>query len=133
MPVGRAWEALREDEIACRSLGLNPTLVKLSAFAIGALFAGIAGAFFAAKQEFVDPKSFEFIESAIILAIVVLGGMGSQIGVILAAIAFTVLPEIAREFSEYRMLVFGAVMVLMMVWRPQGLIPVQRPKLELPE
>ena len=133
MPVGRAWEALREDEIACRSLGLNPTLVKLSAFAIGALFAGIAGAFFAAKQEFVDPKSFEFIESAIILAIVVLGGMGSQIGVILAAIAFTVLPEIAREFSEYRMLVFGAVMVLMMVWRPQGLIPAQRPKLELPE
>ncbi|MDO4777661.1 MAG: high-affinity branched-chain amino acid ABC transporter permease LivM [Cardiobacteriaceae bacterium] len=133
MPVGRAWEALREDEIACRSLGLNPTLVKLSAFAIGALFAGIAGAFFAAKQGAIDPESFTFIESAIILAIVVLGGMGSQIGVILAAIAFTVLPEIAREFSEYRMLVFGAVMVLMMVWRPQGLIPAQRPKLELPE
>lgn len=133
MPVGRAWEALREDEIACRSLGLNPTMVKLSAFAIGALFAGIAGAFFAAKQEFVDPKSFEFIESAIILAIVVLGGMGSQVGVILAAIAFTVLPEVAREFSEYRMLVFGAVMVVMMVWRPQGLIPAQRPKLELPQ
>ena len=133
MPVGCAWEALREDEIACRSLGLNPTLVKLSAFAIGALFAGIAGAFFAAKQGAIDPESFTFIESAIILAIVVLGGMGSQIGVILAAIAFTVLPEVAREFSEYRMLVFGAVMVLMMVWRPQGLIPAQRPKLELPE
>lgn len=133
MPVGRAWEALREDEIACRSLGLNPTLVKLSAFAIGALFAGIAGAFFAAKQGAIDPESFTFIESAIILAIVVLGGMGSQVGVILAAIAFTVLPEVAREFSEYRMLVFGAVMVLMMVWRPQGLIPAQRPKLELPE
>lgn len=133
MPVGRAWEALREDEIACRSLGLNPTLVKLSAFAIGALFAGIAGAFFAAKQGAIDPESFTFIESAIILAIVVLGGMGSQIGVILAAIAFTVLPEVAREFSEYRMLVFGAVMVVMMVWRPQGLIPAQRPKLELPE
>ncbi len=133
MPVGRAWEALREDEIACRSLGLNPTHVKLSAFAIGALFAGIAGAFFAAKQGFVNPESFTFIESAIILAIVVLGGMGSQVGVILAAIALTVIPELARQFSEYRMLIFGAVMVLMMIWRPQGLIPAQRPKMELPE
>ncbi|UJF24373.1 high-affinity branched-chain amino acid ABC transporter permease LivM [Suttonella sp. R2A3] len=133
MPVGRAWEALREDEIACRSLGLNPTTVKLSAFAIGALFAGVAGAFFAAKQGFINPESFTFIESAIVLAIVVLGGMGSQIGVILAAIALTIIPELAREFSEYRMLIFGAVMVLMMVWRPQGLIPAQRPKMELPE
>ena len=133
MPVGRAWEALREDEIACRSLGLNPTLVKLSAFAIGALFAGIAGAFFAAKQGFINPESFTFIESAIVLAIVVLGGMGSQVGVILAAIALTAIPELAREFSEYRMLIFGAVMVVMMIWRPQGLIPAQRPKMELPE
>lgn len=133
MPVGRAWEALREDEIACRSLGLNPTTVKLSAFAIGALFAGVAGAFFAAKQGFINPESFTFIESAIVLAIVVLGGMGSQVGVILAAIALTVIPELAREFSEYRMLIFGAVMVVMMIWRPQGLIPAQRPKMELPE
>lgn len=132
MPIGRAWEALREDEIACRSLGLNPTTVKLTAFATGAFFAGIAGAFFAAKQGFINPESFTFIESAIILSIVVLGGMGSQTGVILAAIALTVIPEIAREFSEYRMLIFGAVMVLMMIWRPQGLIPAQRPQLELP-
>lgn len=132
MPVGRAWEALREDEIACRSLGLNPTIVKLSAFALGAFFAGIAGAFFAAKQGFINPESFTFIESAIVLAIVVLGGMGSQVGVILAAIALTVIPEIARDFSEYRMIIFGAVMVLMMVWRPQGLVPAQRPKMELP-
>lgn len=132
MPVGRAWEALREDEIACRSLGLNPTIVKLSAFALGAFFAGIAGAFFSAKQGFINPESFTFIESAIVLAIVVLGGMGSQIGVILAAIALTVIPEMAREFSEYRMIVFGAVMVLMMIWRPQGLIPAKRPKMELP-
>ena len=131
MPIGRAWEALREDEIACRSLGVNPTHAKLSAFAIGALFAGVAGVFFAAKQGFVNPESFTFIESAIILAIVVLGGMGSQTGVILAAIALTVLPELAREFSDYRMLIFGAVMVLMMIWRPQGLIPAQRPKVEL--
>lgn len=133
MPVGRAWEALREDEIACRSLGINPTAVKLSAFALGAFFAGIAGAFFAAKQGFVNPESFTFIESAIVLAIVVLGGMGSQTGVILAAIALTVIPEMARDFSEYRMIIFGAIMVLMMIWRPQGLIPAQRPKMELPD
>ncbi|PIE45878.1 MAG: high-affinity branched-chain amino acid ABC transporter permease LivM [Gammaproteobacteria bacterium] len=131
MPVGRAWEALREDEIACRSLGINPTVVKLSAFALGAFFAGIAGAFFSAKQGFVNPESFTFIESAIVLAIVVLGGMGSQTGVILAAIALTVIPEMAREFSEYRMIVFGGIMVLMMVWRPQGLVPAQRPKMEV--
>ena len=115
MPVGRAWEALREDEIACRSLGLNPTRIKLSAFTLGAMFAGFGGAFFAARQGMVNPESFTFIESALILAIVVLGGMGSQIGVILAAILLTVLPELAREFAEYRMLMFGLVMVLMMM------------------
>jgi branched-chain amino acid transport system permease protein len=131
MPVGRAWEALREDEIACRSLGMNRTIIKLSAFTIGAAFAGFAGCFFAARQGFISPESFTFIESAIILAIVVLGGMGSQLGVILAAIAMTVLPEIAREFQEYRMLMFGLMMVLMMVWRPQGLLPSKRPHMEL--
>ncbi len=131
MPLGRAWEALREDEIACRSLGLNPTVVKLSAFTIGAAFAGFAGSFFAARQGFISPESFTFIESAIILAIVVLGGMGSQIGIILAAIIMTVLPELAREFNEYRMLMFGLMMVFMMIWRPQGLLPMTRPKMEL--
>lgn len=131
MPIGRAWEALREDEIACRSLGLNPTVIKLSAFTLGASFAGFAGCFFAARQGFISPESFTFIESAIILAIVVLGGMGSQFGVILAAIAMTILPELAREFQEYRMLMFGGVMVLMMLWRPQGLLPMKRPHLEL--
>ncbi len=131
MPIGRAWEALREDEIACRSLGLNPTVIKLSAFTMGASFAGFAGCFFAARQGFISPESFTFIESAIILAIVVLGGMGSQMGVILAAIAMTILPELAREFQEYRMLMFGGVMVLMMLWRPQGLLPMKRPHLEL--
>ena len=133
MPIGRAWEALREDEIACRSLGVNTTGIKLSAFAIGAAFAGLAGAFYAAFQGSVTPDSFTFWESAIMLAIVVLGGMGSQTGVILAALALTIIPEIAREFSQYRMIIFGAVMVLMMIWRPQGLIPTQRPKMELPE
>ncbi|OZI60373.1 high-affinity branched-chain amino acid ABC transporter permease LivM [Bordetella genomosp. 11] len=131
MPVGRAWEALREDEIACRSLGLNPTRIKLSAFTLGAMFAGFGGAFFAARQGLVNPESFTFIESALILAIVVLGGMGSQVGVILAAILLTVLPELAREFAEYRMLMFGLVMVLMMMWRPQGLLPMKRPHVEL--
>jgi branched-chain amino acid transport system permease protein len=131
MPIGRAWEALREDEIACRSLGLNPTRIKLSAFTMGAMFAGFGGAFFAARQGLVNPESFTFMESALILAIVVLGGMGSQVGVILAAIVLTVVPEIAREFAEYRMLIFGLVMVLMMIWRPQGLLPVKRPQVEL--
>ncbi|HLR77592.1 MAG TPA: high-affinity branched-chain amino acid ABC transporter permease LivM, partial [Burkholderiaceae bacterium] len=131
MPIGRAWEALREDEIACRSLGLNPTYIKLSAFTIGAMFAGFGGAFFAARQGLVNPESFTFIESALILAIVVLGGMGSQVGVILAAVLVTVVPEIAREFAEYRMLIFGLVMVVMMMWRPQGLLPVKRPTTEL--
>ncbi|KTT00103.1 leucine/isoleucine/valine transporter permease subunit [Pseudomonas oryzihabitans] len=131
MPIGRAWEALREDEIACRALGLNPTLIKLSAFTLGACFAGFAGSFFAARQGLVSPESFTFIESAIILAIVVLGGMGSQLGVILAAIVMILVPELLREFSEYRMLMFGLLMVVMMIWRPQGLLPMQRPHLEL--
>ncbi|MBK5352131.1 high-affinity branched-chain amino acid ABC transporter permease LivM [Pseudomonas sp. TH41] len=131
MPLGRAWEALREDEIACRALGLNPTVIKLSAFTLGACFAGFAGSFFAARQGLVTPESFTFIESATILAIVVLGGMGSQLGVVLAATVMILLPEMMREFSEYRMLMFGALMVLMMIWRPQGLLPMQRPHMEL--
>ena len=132
MPIGRAWEALREDEIACRSLGLNPMRIKLSAFTLGAMFAGFGGAFFAARQGIVNPEAFTFIESALILAIVVLGGMGSQLGVIIAAILLTVLPEVAREFSEYRMLIFGLVMILMMIWRPQGLLPMKRHHVEVP-
>ena len=131
MPIGRAWEALREDEIACRSLGLNPMKIKLSAFTLGAMFAGFGGAFFAARQGIVNPESFSFIESALILAIVVLGGMGSQLGVIIAAIALTVLPELAREFAGYRMLIFGLVMILMMIWRPQGLLPMKRRQMKV--
>lgn len=131
MPLGRAWEALREDEIACRSLGLSPTWIKLSAFAIGAAFAGFAGCFFAARQGFISPESFTFIESAMILAIVVLGGMGSQMGIVLAAIIMTVLPEVAREFNEYRMVMFGLLMVVMMIWRPQGLLPMKRQIMEV--
>jgi branched-chain amino acid transport system permease protein len=129
--IGRAWEALREDEIACRSLGLNPTTIKLSAFAIGAMFAGFAGAFFAARQGFVSPASFTFMESAIIVAIVVLGGMGSQTGLVLAAVVLVLLPEIFRDFAQLRLLLFGAAMVLIMVWRPQGLIAHRAPSVRL--
>lgn len=126
MPLGRAWEALREDEIACRSMGLNHVLVKLSAFTLGASTAGIAGVFFATYQGFVNPTSFTFFESALILAIVVLGGMGSTIGVVLAAFVLTVTPELLRSFAEYRVLLFGVLMVVMMIWRPRGLIRINR-------
>lgn len=131
LPIGRAWEALREDEIACRSLGLNPTTIKLSAFAIGASFAGFAGSFFATRQGFISPESFTFIESAIILAIVVLGGMGSQIGIVLAAFLLVGLPEWFRDLAQFRMVAFGAAMVLIMVWRPQGLLSHREPTLRL--
>ena len=131
MPLGRAWEALREDEIACRSLGLNPTKIKLTAFTISAAFAGFAGTLFAARQGFVSPESFTFVESAFVLAIVVLGGMGSQFAVFLAAILLVVSRELMRDLNEYSMLLLGALMVLMMIWRPQGLLPMKRPQLKL--
>ncbi|PZP26402.1 high-affinity branched-chain amino acid ABC transporter permease LivM [Pseudomonas kuykendallii] len=126
MPVGRAWEALREDEIACRAMGLNHVLVKLSAFMLGASTAGIAGVFFATYQGFVNPASFTFFESALILAIVVLGGMGSTIGVVIAAFVLTVAPELLRSFADYRVLLFGILMVVMMIWKPRGLIRINR-------
>jgi branched-chain amino acid transport system permease protein len=133
LPTGRAWEALREDEIACKSLGINPVTVKLSAFAIGASFAGFAGCFFAARQGFISPESFTFIESATILAIVVLGGMGSQIGIVLAAVLLVGLPEFFRHLAEYRMIAFGSAMVLIMVWRPRGLLSRRDPTVTLGE
>ena len=131
LPVGRAWEALREDEIACRSLGINPTNTKLTAFAIGAMFAGFAGSFFATRQGFISPESFTFIESAIILAIVVLGGMGSQLGVVIAACVLIGGPELVRELQEFRMLAFGGLMVLIMLWRPRGLLADRQPTIRL--
>jgi branched-chain amino acid transport system permease protein len=131
LPVGRAWEALREDETACKALGINPTNTKLTAFAVGAMFAGFAGSYFAAKQRFISPESFTFIESAIILAIVVLGGMGSQIGVVLAAVLLIGLPEWFRDLGNYRMLAFGIAMVLIMVFRPRGLIGHREPSIRL--
>ena len=144
LPIGRAWEALREDEIACRALGINTVNTKLTAFALGAMFGGFAGSFFAVRESFVSPDSFTFIESATVLAIVVLGGMGSQIGVALAAIAMIGGTEILRELdflkrifghnfdpAQYRMLIFGFAMVLMMVWKPRGLISTRRPSILL--
>ena len=122
LPIGRAWEALREDEVACRALGINITTTKLSAFAIGAMFGGFAGAFFATRQGFISPESFTFQESALVLAIVVLGGMGSQLGVVLASIAMIGGFELFRGLDQYRMLVFGFAMVLLMIWRPRGLV-----------
>ena len=146
LPVGRAWEALREDEIACRSLGINTVSTKLTAFAMGALFAGLAGAFFGARQGFVNPRSFEFMESATVLAIVVLGGMGSLFGVAVAAVAIIGGIELLRELDwmksifgndfdpgQYRMLIFGLAMVVMMVWRPRGLIASRHPSIVLDE
>jgi branched-chain amino acid transport system permease protein len=144
LPVGRAWEAMREDEIACRSLGINTTITKLTAFATGALFGGLAGSFFATRQGFISPESFTFIESAIILAIVVLGGMGSQLGVAIAAIVMVGGFEALRHteglqsiFGEgfdpalYRMLLFGVAMVGIMVWRPRGIVGTRSPTIVL--
>ncbi len=131
LPIGRAWEALREDEIACRSLGIDPTNTKLTAFAIGAMFGGFAGSFFATRQGFISPESFTFIESAVILAIVVLGGMGSQIGVVVASVVLIGGTELLRELEEYRMLAFGAAMVAIMVWRPRGLLAHRDPTIRL--
>ena len=131
LPVGRAWEALREDDIACQSLGINRRNIKLAAFAISATFGGFAGSFFATRQGFISPESFTFLESAIVLSIVVLGGMGSQAGVVLAAILLIGLPEIFRELEQYRMLAFGAAMVAIMVWRPRGLLAHREPTVRL--
>jgi branched-chain amino acid transport system permease protein len=146
LPLGRAWEALREDEIACRSLGINTTNTKLTAFALGAGFGGFAGSFFAARQGFISPESFTFMESAVVLAIVVMGGMGSQLGVAIAAFVMIGGTEILRELdwlkqvfgadfepTQYRMLLFGLGMVLLMIWRPRGLIAFRAPSIFLRE
>jgi branched-chain amino acid transport system permease protein len=129
--LGRAWEALREDEIACRSLGINVTVTKLTAFSIGAMFGGFAGAFFATREAFISPESFTFIESAIVLAIVVLGGLGSQLGVALAALVMIGFSELFRDLAEYRMLIFGLALVVVMVLRPRGLVSGRTPTVAL--
>jgi len=120
--IGRAWIALREDEVACEAMGVDRRKTKLTAFALGATWAGMAGVIFAAKTTFINPASFTIWESIIILCIVVLGGMGSIIGVIVGALILILLPEYLRAFSEYRMLIFGGMLVLMMVFRPGGIV-----------
>jgi branched-chain amino acid transport system permease protein len=144
LPVGRAWEALREDEIACRALGINTTNAKLAAFATGAFFGGLAGALFTARQGFISPESVNFSESALILAIVVLGGMGSTVGVAIAAVVIIGGTELLRELdflkqifgaefdpAQYRMLLFGFAMVLIIAWKPRGFIGMREPTLVL--
>ena len=146
LPIGQAWEALREDEIACRALGLNTVKTKLSAFAIGAAFGGMAGAFFAARSGFVNPKAFEFMESATVLAIVVLGGMGSLTGVAIAGVVMIGGTELLRELgwlksifgpsfdpTQYRMLLFGLAMVALMIFKPRGLVSSRQPSVILKE
>ncbi|KFB08739.1 high-affinity branched-chain amino acid ABC transporter permease LivM [Nitratireductor basaltis] len=146
LPIGRAWEALREDEIACRSLGINTRNTKLTAFSIGAMFGGFAGSFFATRQGFISPESFTFLESAIILAIVVLGGLGSQVGVVIASVVMIGGIEMLRNLGflsqvfgpnfdpvQYRMLIFGLAMVLIMVWKPRGLVSTREPSAVLKE
>ena len=120
--LGRAWIALREDEVACQAMGIDKTRTKLSAFALGATWAGMGGVVFAAKTTFINPASFTIWESIIILCVVVLGGMGSIVGVICGALILILLPEYLRAFSEYRMLLFGAILVIMMVFRPGGIV-----------
>jgi branched-chain amino acid transport system permease protein len=124
--VGRAWMAIREDETAAELTGIHTTRMKLFAYVLGAIFAGFAGAFFAAKVRYVNPSSFIFLESALVLSIVVLGGMGSIPGIIVGALAIIVLPEMFRELQLYRMAAFGGAMTLMMVFRPEGLWPARR-------
>ena len=131
--MGRAWESFREDEIACASLGINRTWIKLTAYSLGAMVAGLAGAFFAARQGFVSPESFTFTESATILAIVILGGIGHPLGIVMAAVFIIGMPELFREFAQYRMLAFGLGMVLIMVWRPGGMMATREPTAKLPE
>jgi len=119
--IGRAWVAIREDEIASSSVGIDTTAYKLYAIAFGAFWAGVAGVLFAAKMQFVSPESFTFMESVLILCMVILGGLGSIPGVILGAIILVMLPEMLREIQMYRMLALGSGLVLLMIFKPQGL------------
>lgn len=131
--IGRAWVAIREDETAAELSGVPTTWLKLLAYATGAAFASVGGAFFAAKLSYVNPNFFIFMESCIVLCIVVLGGVGSIPGIILAGIILIAVPEVFRELQSYRMLAFGLAMASMMVLRPEGLIPASRRKRELHE
>jgi branched-chain amino acid transport system permease protein len=145
--IGRAWEAIREDEVAARAMGINTTHLKLLAFAMGATFGGLAGGMFSAIQGFISPESFVLVESIMVIAMVVLGGMGNIWGVILGALLLSFVPEILRwtvqplqaalfgrqliEPEVIRMLIFGLALVLVMLFRPAGLLPSAVRKREL--
>ena len=120
--IGWAWQAIREDELAARAMGINTTVAKLQAFAIGAAFAGFGGALLASWQKSVFPENFLFTESINVLAMVIIGGMGSIAGAILGAVVIVALPELFRDFQQYRLLVFGLMLMLLMIFRPQGLL-----------
>jgi branched-chain amino acid transport system permease protein len=129
--LGRSWMALREDEDVAKAMGINHVTTKLLAFATGAVFSGLAGTIFAAKLQSVYPHSMNFLVSINVLSVVIIGGMGSIPGVFLGALVLIAAPELLREFAEYRYLVYGAVLVVMMLTRPEGLWPEERRKLEL--
>lgn len=131
--LGRAWVAMREDETAAEAMGVPTLNMKLLAFSLSAFWGGVAGVLFAGKQLFVSPESFNFMESVMVLCMVVLGGMGSVRGVIAGALLLAVLPEALRGVAEYRLILFGAAMVALMQYRPQGLWPSARRMMELKE
>ena len=128
--IGRSLVAMREDEIASEAMGIDMWKTKLAAFALSTFWAGVAGVIFAGKTTFINPASFTMWESILVLCMVVLGGMGSIPGVIIGALVITLLPEYLRAFSEYRMLLFGAVLVFVMVFKPDGMVPAIRQKYE---
>jgi branched-chain amino acid transport system permease protein len=131
--IGRAWVAIREDETAAELTGIPTILLKLLAYAMGSVFASVAGAFFAAKLSYTNPNFFVFMESCVVLCIVVLGGMGSIKGIVIGAVALIAIPEVFRDLQSYRMLAFGAAMAVIMVLKPEGLFPASRRKRELHE
>jgi len=129
--IGRAWNYVREDVIAAEASGVDVRYYKLLAFILGAALAGIAGNIYATKLMIVSPESFTFMESCLLFCIVLIGGMGSIPGVFIGAAAISLFPEIFQPFAQYRMLFFGAVMILMMMFRPGGVWPRQRGQMEI--
>lgn len=118
---GRGFIAVRDDEVAASAMGINPTRYKVIAFVVGAFFAGIAGGLYAHHKQFLSPTGFDFMKSIDIVVMVILGGMGRTAGVILAAVLLTLLPEYLRGFSDYRMIIYSLLIIILMMVRPQGL------------
>jgi len=124
--MGRAWQYVREDEDAAEAMGINRVAVKLYAYVTGAIFGGVAGCFFAAKMSAISPETFQFQQSVLILLGVVLGGMGKIPGVIIGAFALVLFPEVFRELGSMRILVFAIVMLIIMLYRPEGIWPAKK-------